>query len=661
MQKKEKTTQSREREEYVLSVMERTKLNIYRQAGLAGLAIVVTVVLCFAMTVAWYSNIIHTGDMTFKASEWDFTFEGEVIVGEEDGVVSASPGDSGIVTLSVANDSGNALGVITNVLKSALSEEMQKRIFFYADTPMTANGETTERTYISTEDSYTYKLLPGNTLVLSDTYCNDVPLKWEWVYDVLGYYVRGTVSTMSDNTQIISLDDYIRPVTYEYEAAEYDSNGNLASINGYTKDEILTQLYCTDGYAGSEVGTMVNGYYPVDVDVTGYGVWLYLCNESEIQAANEWDFALGSQEEKQSFSVKLLLTGMKVEESTVDVGTVDDLVTALSSGTDRVILPADLTVPAEMVIQIPEGVDTILDLNGHTLDSNKVGNLIHLSKGSKLTVMNGTLDLAGNNGYEPAITVNNATLTMKNVTLEGAEEGIEIDDSGAVSADSRVYIDGCNMVCSDVPLVVWGNGTVDTGKTTVIVENSTLHSESYVGIMGNGSVNKGGTNIQIIKSNVSGYYAGIYQPQQNSELVVQSSTITGYTGIAIKGGDVLVDNSQIYGTGASVDPQPSMSGWSDTGDGIYVEDNYGVNISVVIAGEHTTVKSDNRYAVECFEPNSDHVSIVIKGGTFVSSSAYENHETYNGDIAQYLANGYISVKVADGSYQVDPAPAEINE
>jgi hypothetical protein len=95
------------------------------------------------------------------------------------------------------------------------------------------------------------------------------------------------------------------------------------------------------------------------------------------------------------------------------------------------------------------------------------------------------------------------------------------------------------------------------------------------------------------------------------------ATITGYTGIAIKGGDVLVDNSQIYGTGASVDPQPSMSGWSDTGDGIYVEDNYGVNISVVITGEHTTVKSDNRYAVECFEPNSDHVSIVIKGGTFV--------------------------------------------
>ena len=657
MQKNTQTTQNNEREERIRSVMERTKSNIYRQAGLTGLAIVVTLVLCFAMTVAWYSNIIHTGDMTFQASDWDFKFEGEVALMEagEDGLVKAAPGDTEIVELNVSNDSGTTLGVIVNTLKDALSEEMQKRIYFYADASYIQNEETVARTYISGQDSYHYKILAGNTLTLNEEYCNDVPLMWEWVYDVLGYYVRGTVGAAEGGTMIVDVQDYIRPVVYDYDQAEFDDEGNLQTVDGAAVSDYLAQLYATDGFAGTEVGTPLAGYYPVEVNENGYGVWLYLCSQAEIIEANAWDSQMAALEEKESFQVKMVLTGQKVEETTVQVATEDQLTAQLAAGTDRVVFPADLTLSEDITLEIPAGVETILDLNGNTLDTAKSSEMIKLNEGSRLTVLNGTLALAGGSDDVHAISVTGAVLTMNNVTVTGAEAGVLVDDSVGTGTDSRVHLITCTMDIADVPLTVWGNGTVNTGRTTVLVENSTLKSQKYVGIMGNGSTNKGGTDIQIIGSEVSGHWAGVYQPQQNSTMTIKNSTVSGYTGIAVKGGNVIVDNSQIVGTGESAEPGYSQSGWIDTGDAIYVEDNYGVDISIIVKGDNTTVKSTNRYAVECYIPDSEHVSIVLSGGTFSSNSAFD------GDVTKYVDSGYVSTPVADGSFKVEQAPAAITE
>ena len=653
MQKETRTAQNREREEHIRSVMERTKINIYRQAGLTGMAIVVTLVLCFAMTVAWYSNIIHTGDMTFRASDWDFQFEGEVTLAdvEEDGVVKAAPGDTGIVKLNISNDSDTTLGVIVNTLKDTLSEEMQKRIFFYADTAYTKNGENTERSYISGQDSYQYKVLAGNALTLNKEYCNDIPLKWEWVYDVLGYYVRGTIGAAEGGTIIVNVDDYIRPVVYDYDQAEFDDEGELETVDGVPVYDYLAGLYASDGYAGTEVGTPVEGYYPVEVDEYGHGVWLYLCSQAEIQAANEWDSSMATLEEKETFQVKIVLTGQKVNEQVVEVATKEQLAAELAAGTDRVVLPASLSLSADMTLEIPSGAETILDLNGNTLDTAKSSEMIKLNEGSRLTILNGTLKLNGGNDDVHAISMTGSILTMNHVILEGAEAGVLVDDSVGSGVNSKVHLIHCTMDVADVPLTVWGNGTVNTGKTTILVEKSTLNGRDYVGIMGNGSANKGGTDIQIMESNVSGKWAGIYQPQSNSTMIIKNSTISGYTGIAIKGGNVIVDNSQIFGIGESAEPGYSQSGWIDTGDAIYVEDNYGVDISVIVKGENTTIKSNNRYAFECFVPDSDHVSVSFSGGTFSSNSAFD------GDIGKYTENGYISVPVADGSFKVELAPA----
>ena len=342
MQKDKQTGQNHDR---VLSVMERAKANVYRQMGLAGLAIVVTLVLCFAMTVAWYSNIIHTGNMTFQASDWDFQFEGKVSIGgsAESEVIAAAPGDTGVVELSITNASTETLGVTVNTAEGLLTEEMQKRIYFYVDAQTVKNGENVERVYISEQEGYDYKILAGNSLVLSQAYSSDAVLKWEWVYDVLGYYVLGTVATGTESgSPIISIEEYLRPVIYDYDQAVFNGAGYPEMVNGMPVAEYIAELYMTDGYAGTQIGEQKHGYYAVDVDESGYGVWLYLCSYDEIQKANEWDYALGVQEEKQNFQVNLVLTGQKVLEETVVVESAAQLAEQLALGTDRVQLPADL-------------------------------------------------------------------------------------------------------------------------------------------------------------------------------------------------------------------------------------------------------------------------------------------------------------------------------
>ena len=108
--------------------------NVQKQAALAVFTIAVTVVLLFAMTTAWYTNVIETGGLTFEAEAWGF--EGDVIINE--GAVQAAPGDTGIVELSITNESDNVSAVTVSVSKEVMlvgpskqDRAMQKRLYFY--------------------------------------------------------------------------------------------------------------------------------------------------------------------------------------------------------------------------------------------------------------------------------------------------------------------------------------------------------------------------------------------------------------------------------------------------------------------------------------------------------------------------------------------------
>ena len=611
--------------------MKIAKENMYKQAGMAGLAVVVTIVLIFAMTVAWYSNVIHTEGLVFQASSWDFDFEGAIEIGTDEQVVA--PGDSGIVTLMLTNDSDEAITVLVNATKDEnMSYLMKERIYFYVDDSQLINGEMVERIYINETDEYAYTVLGKNTLTLNEEYHSDAYLKWEWVYDVLGYYVSGTLK--DDGS--LKIDDYMRPITYDYDKAMFDSDGNLLTVDGgVSKAEFLLDLFQTDGYQGKTVTTpTAKGYYPVVVDEdSNYGIWLYLCTKSEIEYATAWDNELSkgnTDGERYSFSGRLLLSGQQKREAEVQVATASDLETQLNTnGIDKVTLGGNLTL--SNTIEVTGGKQVVLDLNGKTLTVPADKNGVEVEEGSSLTVINGDVTGAGTG---VAFHTAGGEVTISNVEISNVGRAVHVEDYSGSGLDARIKISNSQVTVRDVAVMLRGNGNVSARKTFLLVENSTIQSEN-MGIVGNGNDSQAGIDIEIIGSEINGYWAGIYHPQQDSSLKITDSTITGWTAMAIKGGTIMIDDTTLHGTGDKQEPKMQGSGFTDTGDAIYIETGYKTDISLKISGSKTVVKSDKSYALQVFEPDSIYVDVSITGGKFSS------------DISKYVPDGYVHTVNAD--------------
>lgn len=613
------------------SVLKKVRKSVYKQALLAGLLIILTVVILFAVTAAWYTNIIQSSGLVFEASVWGFT--GDVTLHDE--VISAAPGDEGVVALTAESDSDEITAVSVNVSKAQMKEAIQQRLFFYVDTSKTRNNETMERIYLGNQDSYTYLLFSHATLMLTESVHNDALLKWQWVYDVLGYYVQGTWDGTS-----MTVTEYLRPIEYNYDdsVTTFDSNGNLKTIDGtLTAGEFLYQLTQTDGYDGAILPTQApnsGGYYPISVDENGNGVWAYLCTYSEIMLNTIYDTELGeaardavnSATEPETYVAKVTLSAQNSNMEAIQVNTptalVAELTEALDSSNKTVIqLGSSMTLSDPLLIgNNSQTQQVMLDLNGNTLtiDSGSYSDKaagIQVGEGSSLTLVNG--DLAGT-GDGFAIDGAGAEITLSNVNISKVECALYVRDSEATSglnADAKVRLIGCNIECSEEGIYLSGNGTNSAQTTQLVVENTTINS-GYIGVMSNGSENQAGTDIQIINSIINGKWAGVYHPQTNSTLTISNgSVISGYTGLALKGGTTNIIGSTIAGTGAQQEPTNlSLSGFCDTGDGIYIESNYGHEIILDISGT-SSVTSTHGYALQVY-PTTDNVHVAVHSGTF---------------------------------------------
>lgn len=605
------------------------------------LTILLTVVLLFAVTTAWYSNVIQTGGLTFEAAAWGFT--GEVIL--EEGPVQAAPGESGAVGIEISNQSDMLIEAGVTVSKSEMPLSMQKRFYFYADTQAEKNGEQMERVYLDRNAAYQYTLLPQSRLVLKNEDYNDTLLKWEWVYDVLGYYVRATVT--NDEAPVV-IEEYMRPVVYDYDAATFDEKGNLLTVDGeMTATQFLAELSRHDGYAGEiDAQHIVRGYYPVDVDETGYGVWAYLCTRGEIEYETVEDTKLGqdvlqgSAEETQQFTATLNITGQQKNFSVKEVRTSAELEAALLQNTgDMVQLNADIAVINDIVIT--GGQQMFLNLNGHVLHTATKDAAFSVQPGGALTVLDGVVTGNGN-GY--AFQVQGGTLALSGVDVQDVGYAVFIEDSESGGKDSQVRIIGCELVSDQSTILIRGNGAASAASTQLVVEKSKVISRNYVGIIGDGAVTGSGawgTDIQVRNSTINGLWAGIYQPQQQSRLVVNNSRVTGYTGIAVKGGNVVITDSSIEGTGEGREGAFEKGGWTDTGDGVYVETNYSWPIDLLISGT-SNVRSIHQSALRQFASDAPHAKIKVTGGTFSS------------DVTAFLpeGGGYSCTQGTDGMYQV---------
>lgn len=618
------------------SELTRIKKVTRKQFMLAIGTLAVVAVLLFAMTSAWYTNVSKVSGLKFKTESWGFDADKIVISAES---ISAAPGSTGIVPINIDNSEKNdKVKIYVTVSKKLMDYEMQKRIFFYADTSEVINGETVSKVYVgSTDDNYyEYTILPGQQLILSDDYHNDVPIKWQWVYDMEGYYFHGTVGDDS-----VTADEFLRPIEYDLDDAIFDITGNnatgkLESVGGVTAENFLRDLSQRDGYEGTiDVENAVTSgnrtFYPVDVDDNGTGVWAYLCTYGEIETGINYDTEISGDAD---ITASLNITAVNMPVQPEKVADESGLKRAAADpDVDFIELTGDVEIGS--VLRVTSGNDVTLDLNGFDVTytgSETAYTMFQTRNGSTLTVIDGEISGNGNvsasEGSMSSIAFYSSCgdLTLSHVKVTGFDSAVYVADvNGGNYPDSTICIYGCEFDTHSSAVYVLGNGANSDAPTQVIISDSTIRSD-YVGVCGNGSDDRWGIDTVIINSNVSGKYAALYQPQRQSSTVISGSVMTGITGIAVKGGTVTVIDSTISGTGPYSAARSSGSGWTDTGDGVYVEATYNWSASVSIKGD-SVVTSENGYAVQMFgKDGTEYGRIVIYDGEFTAArgSAYWN-------------------------------------
>ena len=614
------------------SPLQAARKKIIIQAVIAIQTIVITLALVFGMSAAWYTNVLQTSGLQFQAAAWGFT--GEVLVDEKP--VEASPGDTGIVGLAVTNTSDDIVEVAVRVSKEQMEVPMRQRFFFYVETSEVRNAEVLDRVYINSKDSYTYSILSQSELVLTQERANDVQLKWQWVYDMLGYYFVGTVSSTAANNEMIvsaQIEDYLRPVEYDLDKATF-ADGMLATVDGENVDVFLDKLSQKDGYLNKLKKSDIPGYYKVDVDENGYGIWVYLCNWAEIQQATTYDSQLGKEAADallgenvmpKQFTARLSVVGQETRQEYAEATTAPQLAELLNRG-ELVKLEQDLVLTEPLVVN--KGIKTVLDLNGHSITGAAGAPLLQLSESAYLTLMNG--QIVANDSSKDVISVSNSSLTLSKVEVTGnGDDAIDISDQNG-SADSCIRVFDSKIDMAGCAVFIRGNGEVSEAKTQIIIEDSELNS-GYVAIMGNGNNPCWGTDVQIYHSVVTGKYAAVYQPQIKSlTRVTNGSTLTGNTAIVMKGGDLEIIDSTVHGIGEAKEPAYSQSGFEETGDAILIDCSYNVKINVSISGK-SVITSDKNNAVRVFVPDGyeNHSTVTLTGGT------------YSSDVSEFVAEGYI--------------------
>ena len=600
------------------------KNKVFLQAVIAVQTLIVAVALIFGMSAAWYTNVAQTSGLHISAASWGFS--GQITV--EQSAVEAAPGDTGTIAMTIDNVGNQMSNVTVYVNKYAMAEEMKQRLFFYVDIVTSCNGEVVDRVYVNATNGYTYTVLENHKLVMTDDRANDARLHWQWVYDMLGYYFVGTVSP-----ETVDVEEYLRPVEYDLDRATFSEDGLLTMVGNETAEEFLYQLSQTDGYSGSIVPSAYANYYQVSVDENGYGIWVYLCDREDIRDATIYDTQLGknaAQGIQESYRAMVTMVGQEMDVTYREVFTPEEFAEAMEDG-GMIQLGSDLTLPETLLIS--SGNKTILDLNGNTITGPASGAAVKVQNGADLVVLNGNWE--GQNKNADVFWVDGSSLTLKDVNISGqARDALYVVDKVG-KANSCVRMFNCTMNTSRCSVYVCGNGPTEDGKTRVIIEDCDLKSE-YFTVSGNGNTTSWGTDIQIFNSKLEGYYTALYQPQGNSVTTIIDSVMKGMTGIALKGGDLIIRDSQILGTGTEAQIQPpstAVSGFADTGDALYVEDGYGLPISVKISGdsEKTILHSANGEAVRVYRTNSPYVDVEITGGWF-------SH-----DVTQFLQNPYIWV------------------
>ena len=192
--------------------------------------------------------------------------------------------------------------------------------------------------------------------------------------------------------------------------------------------------------------------------------------------------------------------------------------------------------------------------------------------------------------------------------------------------------------------------TNDSQVAKLVVEDCCLKGQYYA-ICGNGNPGRGNTSITINGGKLGTFEetgTAIFNPQENSEVIINGGKIVSATGIEMRSGDLEVNGGEIIGTGVPSSSTPNGSGTTSDGCGIAVAQhttNHPINVVVnkgFIRGYSALYQSNPQ--------NTDHtiVNMTVNGGVFNTIN--------NGTVSVYSENktgfikGGVFAPAADEAY-----------
>ena len=374
-----------------------------------------------------------------------------------------------------------------------------------------------------------------------------------------------------------------------------------------------------------------SGTEPLEINVTGgrYSTRRLTDggNDVDMTYADVSAFVPAGREQILTYDGYYMITALEVKDRETLAEIVENSVRANVKLAGDVVLTSPLDIRSESSISI--------DLNGYSITYTG-GNIFNAEPSSSLTIINGDLVGGGTNNAIQAI---GAEVVLSNIEITEVFDVIKIADSlNASNAEAMIHVVSSKLTGSNSAISVQASDT-NSAKISVIVENSTLVGENFVGIAG--SESRSNIDIQITNSTIKGGQTSIYHPQSDSTMTVTSSTLEGKTGLVVKGGTVNVIDSTVTATGASAEPTEKTTGFNSTGDGILLESasNYGP-ATINVSGDETLVTSANAKAVRLFAGSGlSPLKINISGGNYSTS--------VNG----YIAEGYTETET-NGSYKI---------
>ena len=225
--------------------------------GITSLAVLMIGAILFALTSAWYTNTIQANEITLKTAKWNF--DGTITLdGEKDGTLGLGdlyPGDTRPLPVTIVNQDTRGVNVRVEADKSKMeSPEMQQRLYLYVEVTDEATNTKT-RHYINSLSGYLYTVAAKQTLHITDAEtlsANEVQnkntLHLQWVYDMTGYFLLGTVDKTGAKVTGKAADsqpEYLMPVTYDLDRAQFGTDGKLTSVSEYQTNTNGTAGYAT--------------------------------------------------------------------------------------------------------------------------------------------------------------------------------------------------------------------------------------------------------------------------------------------------------------------------------------------------------------------------------------------------------------------------------